>query len=96
MLRTSIGGCDFDLEPWAYNENPQYDKNLTNFDKLDPRDLLKIQQIKRIKLVAKIDDIKIIAAAWSPPPWMKSNNNWTGFSSLKPEYYETWAKYHLK
>ncbi|KAM7359469.1 glucocerebrosidase 1b [Cochliomyia hominivorax] len=96
MLRTSIGGCDFDLEPWAYNEYPKNDKHLTNFTQLDERDLLKIQQINRIKSVAQLNDLKIMAAAWSPPPWMKTNNNWTGFSSLKTDYYETWAKYHLK
>ncbi|KNC29753.1 hypothetical protein FF38_05244 [Lucilia cuprina] len=96
ILRTSIGGCDFDLEPWAYNEYPENDKHLTNFTVLDQRDLLKIEQIKRLKTVALLDDLKIMAAAWSPPPWMKTNNNWTGFSSLKTEYYEAWAKYHLR
>ncbi|TMW53582.1 hypothetical protein DOY81_001346 [Sarcophaga bullata] len=96
MLRTSIGGCDFDLEPWAYNEQPQNDRQLSNFTQLDVRDLLKLKIIERLKSVAVQNDIKIMAAAWSPPPWMKSNNNWTGYSSLKAEYYETWALYHLK
>ncbi|XP_037885210.1 lysosomal acid glucosylceramidase [Glossina fuscipes] len=96
MLRLSIGGCDFDLSPWAYNELPEYDKELTNFTRLDERDLMKIQQIERLKQVALIDNIRIMAAAWSPPPWMKTNNAWTGYSSLKREYYQTWANYHLK
>lgn len=42
FLRTSIGGCDFDLEPWAYNELPEHDVSLSNFTKLDDRDLLKV------------------------------------------------------
>ncbi|XP_037943788.1 lysosomal acid glucosylceramidase-like [Teleopsis dalmanni] len=96
MLRTSIGGCDFDLEPWAYNEQPENDKNLSNFTKLDKRDEQKIEQIKRLKTISGFHDIKIMAAAWSPPKWMKSNNNWTGFSYLLPEFYQTWANYHLK
>ena len=96
LLRTSIGGCDFDLEPWAYNEQPSNDRYLSNFTQLDARDLLKLKLIQRLKSVAVQNDIKIMAAAWSPPPWMKSNNNWTGYSSLKPEYYKTWVLYHLK
>uniref|UniRef100_A0A1I8P631 Glucosylceramidase n=1 Tax=Stomoxys calcitrans TaxID=35570 RepID=A0A1I8P631_STOCA len=96
ILRTSIGGCDFDLEPWAYNEMPQNDAQLSNFTKLDNRDLLKIKQIRKIKSVGALEDLKIMAAAWSPPPWMKSNNDWTGYSHLKTEYYHTWAEYHMK
>lgn len=42
FLRTSIGGCDFDLKPWAYNELPEHDINLSNFNKLDQRDLSKV------------------------------------------------------
>uniref|UniRef100_A0A1A9X2C4 Glucosylceramidase n=1 Tax=Glossina brevipalpis TaxID=37001 RepID=A0A1A9X2C4_9MUSC len=96
MLRLPIGGCDFDLMPWAYNELPQDDKDLSNFTQLDERDLVKIQQIERLKKVALMDEIKIMAAAWSSPPWMKTNNAWTGYGFLKSEYYQTWANYHLK
>lgn len=27
---------------------------------------------------------------------MKTNGDWTGFSSLRDEYYQTWADYHVK
>lgn len=32
------------------------------------------------------------------PPWMKQKNNWIGGvdNQLKPEYYQTWADYHLR
>ena len=53
-------------------------------------------QIKELKRVANNYDIKIMGAAWSPPKWMKSNNEWSGASVLKHEYYQTWADYHLK
>lgn len=39
MTRVPIGGSDFDLEAWVYNELPANDKHLTNFTKLDQRDL---------------------------------------------------------
>ncbi len=51
MMRIPIGGCDFDLAPWAYNEKPEHDPYLKNFTALDDRDLEKIHQIKELKKV---------------------------------------------
>ncbi|XP_050327113.1 lysosomal acid glucosylceramidase-like isoform X1 [Bactrocera neohumeralis] len=96
LMRTSIGGSDFELAPWAYNELPENDTTLSNFTQLDSRDEKRIEQIKRLKLVTNVENLRIKAAAWSPPPWMKSNNKWTGTSRLKEEYYQTWADYHLR
>lgn len=42
MIRIPIGGSDFDLAPWAYNELPAHDVNLSNFQKLDDRDLKRV------------------------------------------------------
>ncbi|XP_001657204.2 glucosylceramidase [Aedes aegypti] len=96
MMRIPIGGCDFDLKPWAYNESPMDDAKLSNFTELDQRDVEKIEQIKELMEVTGNRDIKFMGAAWSPPRWMKSNNDWSGSSRLKPEYYQTWADYHIQ
>lgn len=96
LMRIPIGGCDFDLDPWAYNEYPEHDPELTSFTKLDQRDLDKLEQIRELKKVAGNDDIKLLGAAWSPPRWMKTNGDWTGFSALRDEYYQTWADYHVR
>lgn len=96
MMRMPIGGCDFDIEPWAYNETPENDMELSNFSRLDERDLQRIEQLNELKEVTQNADIKLIGAAWSPPPWMKTNNKWSGASSLKAEYYQTWADYHIR
>jgi glucosylceramidase len=96
IIRTPIGGCDFDLEPWAYNELPENDKFLSNFTKLDWRDEEKVAHLNDLMEVSGNSDIKIVGSAWSPPRWMKTNNAWTGFSALKDEFYQTWAEYHLK
>lgn len=96
IMRMPIGGCDFDLQPWAYNEFPLNDSTLSNFTELDERDVRKVKQIQSLIEVTKNDDIKFLGAAWSPPKWMKSNNDWTGQSSLLQQYYSTWANYHLK
>ena len=84
------------MQPWAYNELPPNDAALSNFTQLSAQDEQKVEQISRMLQVAGLKNIKIMAAAWSSPRWMKSNNDWTGFSFLKPEYYQTWADYHLK
>lgn len=96
MMRIPIGGCDFDLEPWAYNEQPADDVTLSSFYALDRRDLERIGQLRDLSAVTGNTDIKLVGAAWSPPPWMKTNNAWSGFGVLRPEYYRTWADYHLR
>lgn len=96
MMRYTIGGCDFDFEPWAYQESPEHDPYLANFTKLDDRDYEKIEQIKVLQKIADNHDIKFIGAAWGPPKWMKTNGEWTGFGFLREEYYQTWADYHVK
>ncbi|XP_065074238.1 lysosomal acid glucosylceramidase [Ochlerotatus camptorhynchus] len=96
LMRIPIGGCDFDLKPWAYNEAPVNDGKLSNFTELDRRDVVKIEQIKELMEVSDNHEIKFMGAAWSSPRWMKTNNDWTGSSRLKPEYYQTWADYHIK
>lgn len=96
IIRMSIGGSDFDLEPWAYNEWPQNDKTLSNFTKLDHRDEKIVEQLKQLMEVSKNKDIKLVGSAWSSPKWMKTNNDWTGFGYLKDEFYQTWADYHAK
>lgn len=96
FMRFPIGGCDFDISPWAYHEEPQHDPYLSNFTSLDDRDLKKISQIRELKKISGNNNIKVVGAAWSPPKWMKTNNEWTGFSALRDEYYQTWADYHVK
>ncbi|XP_055677795.1 lysosomal acid glucosylceramidase [Lutzomyia longipalpis] len=96
FMRIPIGGCDFDLQPWAYNENPQDDARLSNFSSLDPRDVELINKIKHLQDVSGNRNIKFLGSAWSSPIWMKTNNDWTGASSLKEEYYQTWADYHVR
>lgn len=98
FLRIPIGGSDFDLSPWAYNEYPENDKSLSNFTTLDPRDAERNAQISQLMEISENNDIKLLGAAWGPPPWMKMQNKWSGGydNQLKPEYYQTWADYHIK
>jgi glucosylceramidase len=40
--------------------------------------------------------LHLVAAAWTAPPWMKTNGDYSGFGFLKGEYYQEWADYLVK
>ncbi|KAL4709324.1 hypothetical protein ACJJTC_007056 [Scirpophaga incertulas] len=56
---------------------------------------LKLPMIRRSQFAAPTE-VKIVASTWSPPIWMKSNERITGFGQLRPEFYQTFADYHLR
>lgn len=92
-LRLSIGASDLDGEVFSYDDLPsgQADINLDKFSLARDKDL--IAMLKEI--LAINPKIKIIAAPWSPPVWMKDNGSSVG-GSLKPEFYSVYAKYFVK
>ncbi|WP_299012375.1 glycoside hydrolase family 30 beta sandwich domain-containing protein [uncultured Polaribacter sp.] len=93
-LRVSIGASDLDAEVFSYNDlQPgETDVNLNQFSiNKDKENLIPILK----EILAINPAIKIMGSPWSPPIWMKDNNNSIG-GSLKPEYYETYANYFVK
>ena len=93
MGRTHIHSCDFSSESYAYSE-VKGDTELSHFS-IAHDEKYKIPFIKKaIKLAG--DDFKMFASPWSPPAWMKTNNNMLQGGKLKPEYYQTWADYFVK
>ncbi|CAG5024581.1 unnamed protein product [Parnassius apollo] len=96
MLRVPIGGCDFSLSQFAYNELPVDDYDLTNYTLSSEDYHYKIPIIKRMMDISK-SPVHVIVSTWSPPKWMKyytDHNPRCGF--LKNEFYQTYANYHLK
>jgi glucosylceramidase len=93
-LRVSIGSSDLDASVFSYNDLPagQTDIDQTKFS-IAPDKVNLIPVLKEI--LAINPDIKILGSPWSPPLWMKDNNNSIG-GSLKPEYYASYAKYFVK
>ncbi|CAK1551990.1 unnamed protein product [Leptosia nina] len=95
LIRTPIGGADFSTHPYTYNEYPWNDAALTNFTFTNEDIFLKIPMIKHIQRTSK-QEVKLMASTWSPPVWMKTNERITGFAQLKPEYFQSYADYHIK
>ncbi|GAB3170918.1 glucosylceramidase [Telluribacter humicola] len=93
-LRLSIGASDLSDRVFSYNDLPagQTDPDMTRFS-LEPerKDLLPVLK----QILAINPDIKIMASPWSPPVWMKTNGSSKG-GSLKPEFYDAYAKYLVK
>lgn len=92
-LRLSVGASDLDGEVFSYDDIPsnETDVSLSKFSLARDKDL--IAMLKEI--LAINPKIKIIAAPWSPPVWMKDNGKSIG-GSLKPEFYGVYAKYFVK
>ena len=93
-LRISIGASDLNEMPFTYDDiqSGQTDLNLANFSlNPDKKDLIPL--LKEILLINP--KIKIIATPWSPPIWMKDKDSFVG-GSLKPAYYDVYAKYFVK
>ncbi|XP_052751994.1 lysosomal acid glucosylceramidase-like [Galleria mellonella] len=95
MVRVPIGGCDFSTHPYAYNDVPEYDANLTHFNLTSEDYEYKIPMLKAIKQESRAP-IYVLGTTWSPPGWMKTNHALVGPSHLLPQYYQTYADYHLK
>jgi glucosylceramidase len=93
-LRLSIGASDLNATPFTYDDLPngQTDVTLSKFS-LTPDQADVIPMLKEI--IAINPTIKIMATPWSPPVWMKDNNSFVG-GSLKPEFYNVYAKYFVK
>ena len=92
-LRLSIGASDLNSSVFSYDDVPagQTDEDLSEFSLA--KDQPVIDMLKEILTINP--DIKIIAAPWSPPVWMKDNGKSIG-GSLKTEYYQVYAEYFVK
>ncbi len=92
IIRTSIHSADFGLGSFTYIE--EGDEKLETFS-------IEKDKEKRIPMIKKAqeiigDDMLFYASPWSPPAFMKTNNNMLQGGKLLPEYYQTWADYFVK
>ncbi|HMO62463.1 MAG TPA: glycoside hydrolase family 30 protein [Ferruginibacter sp.] len=92
VARTNINSCDFSSDMYTYvNEG---DASLASFDIAHDKKY-KIPFIKAAMKAAG-GKLTLFASPWSPPAWMKTNNNMLQGGKLKPEFFSTWALYYTK
>lgn len=93
LCRIPIHSCDFSSESRSYTKITD-DTLLTHFTIDDDRKF-RLPFIKEAMAISK-DSLKFFASPWSPPAWMKTNNNMLQGGKLKPEYQASWANYFVK
>jgi glucosylceramidase len=92
LARTNIHSCDFSSGSYTYVS--EGDKELKSFSVEHDRQF-RIPFIKQA-LAAAGGKLNLFASPWSPPAFMKDNNNMLRGGKLKPDFYQSWANYFVK
>jgi glucosylceramidase len=97
ILRQPIGMSDFNVEYYTYDDMPEGEEDweLKHFSIERDKNYI-IPLIKQAMNLNK--DLKVIAACWTPPIWMKTKYQWNSFNkvSLRTECYEVFSQYLVK
>ena len=92
LARTNINSCDFSSDSYTYIKDN--DKELKTFT--IAHDLkYRVPFIKKA-IAAAGGNLTLFASPWSPPAWMKDNNNMLRGGKLLPAYYQSWATYFVR
>lgn len=92
LARTNIQSCDFSSGSYSYVE--ENDAALKTFS-VAHDEQFKIPLIKQA-IAAAGGKLTLFVSPWSPPAFMKDNNNVTGGGHLKPEFAQAWANFYVK
>ncbi len=90
--RTNIHSCDFSSGSYTYVADG--DKELKTFS-VDHDKQYRIPFIKQA-IAAAGGKLTLFASPWSPPAWMKDNNDMLHGGKLKEEFAQSWANYYTK
>lgn len=90
--RTNINSCDFSSDMYTYVDAG--DRELKSFN-LAHDATYKIPFIQKA-MAASAGKLNLFVSPWSPPAWMKDNNNMLQGGKLKAEYFDSWANYYVK
>ncbi len=92
MARTNINSCDFSSDMYTYVSDG--DKALTTFN-VSHDEKYKIPLIKKAMQTAG-GKLHLFVSPWSPPAWMKDNNDMLHGGKLKEDFADAWANYYVK
>jgi glucosylceramidase len=92
LARTNINSCDFSSDSYTYVSDN--DTTLKSFN-IDHDRKYKIPMIKSA-IDAAGGTLLLYVSPWSPPAFMKDNNNVLNGGKLLPDYYKSWALYYTK
>ncbi|SNR48494.1 glucosylceramidase [Lutibacter agarilyticus] len=92
LARTIIHSCDFSTNSYTYVE--EGDAELKTFS--IEHDKQYRLPFTKLAIAAAGGELTMFASPWSPPAFMKTNNNMLQGGKLKPEFYQPWANYYAK
>lgn len=92
LARTTIHSSDFSSGSYTYIK--EGDAELKTFS-VDHDKQYRIPFIKKA-IAAAGGKLTMYASPWSPPAFMKTNNNMLKGGKLKPEFFQSWANYYTK
>ena len=90
--RTNIQSCDFSSDSYSYVKDG--DKSLSTFD-ISHDKKYRIPFIKEV-IAAAGGKLTLFVSPWSPPAWMKTNNDVLHGGKLKKEFDQSWANFYVK
>ena len=90
--RTIIHSCDFSSESYTYIEEGDAELKTFNID----HDRKFRLPFTKLAIEAAGGKLTLYASPWSPPAFMKTNNNMLQGGKLKAEFYQPWANYYAK
>ena len=92
LVRTNMNSCDFSSDMYTYVADQ--DASLASFS-IAHDEKFRIPFIYRA-FDAAGGNLKLFVSPWSPPAWMKDNNNMLQGGKLLPTYYQSWANYYVR
>lgn len=92
LARTNIHSCDFSSGSYTYVD--EGDKELKSFN-INHDKQFRIPFIKQAMATAG-GKLTIFGSPWSPPAFMKSNNDMLHGGKLRADCYQAWANYFTK
>jgi len=90
--RTNMQSCDFSSDMYSYVQTG--DKDLKSFD-ISHDKKYRIPFIKAVN-AATGGKLKLFISPWSPPAWMKDNNDVLHGGKLLMEFDQSWATFFTK
>lgn len=90
--RTHINSCDFSSDTYTYVADN--DKSLSTFN-IAHDEQFRIPLIKQA-IAAAGGKLTMYVSPWSPPAWMKDNDNMLRGGKLKADSRQAWANYYVK
>jgi glucosylceramidase len=92
LARTNMNSCDFSSGSYTYVADN--DVALNTFS-IAHDEQYKLPFIKEA-MAAAGGELNLYISPWSPPAWMKGNNNMLQGGILLKEYHQSWANYFVK